>query len=439
MRRAPRLSEEDTAPPVIVVGGGFVGIATAIWLQRDGQQVTVVDMAAPGERASYGNAGVLASSSVLPVTMPGLMAKLPKMLISPTEPIFVRWPYLLKMMPWALRYLSHATEAEVRRIASALAPIIGTSLEDHLALSAGSAAADRIKPCDFAFLFKDRAGFAHDALEWDIRKELGFQWNEFQGAARSAYDPLFPASYDFLAALPEHGQITDPGAYLNDLTAHFIASGGRVLDSEVTDIVHGDGAVRGVVTPMGELKASAVAITAGAWSPLVTRKLGVRIPVEAESGYHLEFWDASVMPKTPTLVPTKKFILSPMDGRLRVAGGVEFGGLKNKGRAAPFDALKHGVDEILPNLTYRKETRWMGHRPAPTDSVPIIDELPNIKGVYLGVGHQHVGLTGSARTGKILADMIGGVPLKLDLSPYRVTRFMGVPARADQPEGSSTT
>ena len=136
------------------------------------------------------------------------------------------------------------------------------------------------------------------------------------------------------------------------------------------------------------------------------------------------------MPKVPTIVPSSKFILSPMEGRLRVAGGVEFGGLGNTGREAPFAALRKGLDKILPNLSYSRETRWMGHRPAPTDSVPIIDELPHIKGVFLGFGHQHVGLTGSARTGQLLANLMQGLKPNIDLSPYAVTRFTRSARRA---------
>lgn len=414
--------------PVIVVGGGMVGIATAIWLQRAGRRVTLIDMATSPERASYGNAGVLASSSVLPVTMPGLLAKLPKLLLNPNEPLFIRWPYLPKLAPWALRYLSHGNETDARRIASAMAPIIGNSLDDHLSLTEGTSAQRHIKPSDFAILFKDRADFEGSKLAFDIRRDLGFEWSEHEGAARNSYDSLFPKDFGFLAALSKHGQITDPGSYLQDLHDHFISTGGTFLQAEVTDITHDNGVLTGVVTQDGPLEASAVAITAGAWSPLVTKTLGVKIPVEAESGYHLEFWEASHMPKSPTLVPGFKFILSPMEGRLRVAGGVEFGGLKNKGRDAPFAALKLGVEQILPDLTYSKETRWMGHRPAPTDSIPIIDELPNVKGVYLGFGHQHVGLTGSARTGQILANLITDLPTNIDLLPYSVTRFMGAHA-----------
>jgi D-amino-acid dehydrogenase len=112
-----------------------------------------------------------------------------------------------------------------------------------------------------------------------------------------------------------------------------------------------------------------------------------------------------------------------MNGRLRVAGAVEFGGLKNKGQDKVFDLLKAATKDVLPDLTYSKETRWVGHRPAPTDSIPIIDELSTVNGVFLGFGHQHVGLTGSARTGQILAQLISGKRPNIDLTPYRASRF----------------
>lgn len=130
------------------------------------------------------------------------------------------------------------------------------------------------------------------------------------------------------------------------------------------------------------------------------------------------------MPKVPTAIPIKKFILTPMEGRLRIAGAVEFGGVENTGSEAPFDLLKEGIKQVIPGLRYAEETRWMGHRPAPTDLIPVIDQLPHISGVFLGFGHQHVGLTGSARTGQLLAQMMCGQPPTIDMSAYRVTRFL---------------
>lgn len=423
MSKSAPVNSQDQQTHVVVVGGGMVGVATAIWSLRAGNRVTLIDMGRSTDRASYGNAGVLASSSVLPVTMPGLIGKLPKMVLSRSAPIFLRWSYLPRMIPWAIRYLSNTSASEARRIAAAMHPIIGNSLEDHLALSAGTDAHLHIKPCDFAILYKDRDTFAKDALGWDIRADLGFDWSEHDGSARDSYDPVFNENLGFLAALSDHGQITDPGAYAEDLRAYFETSGGTILNRKVTDIAHRDGQATGVVTEDGLIKADRIAITAGAWSPLMTKKLNVKTPVEAESGYHLEFWDPSFVPRVPTLVPSKKLIFSPMQGRLRVAGAVEFGGLKNKGQDKVFDLLKSSMMEVLPGLTYSKETRWIGHRPAPTDSIPIIDELPQIKGVFLGFGHQHVGLTGSARTGQILAQLINDKRPNIDLEPYRVSRF----------------
>lgn len=430
MTHPPPLQTQSDHLPVVVVGGGMVGISTAIWAQRERHNVTLIDKGAPEDRASYGNAGVLASASVLPVTMPGLLGKIPKMVLSRSEPIFVRWTYLPRLLPWALCYLSHANEADARRIANAMQPIIGSSLKSHLALSDGTPARRHIKPCDFAVLYKDRTAFEGDALGWQIRDRLGYQWTEHEGEGREAYDPVFGDHLGFLAALSDHGQITDPGAYMEDLRTHFMSTGGAILRANVTDIIHVGGRATGVMTDAGPVDAQSVAITAGAWSPLLTNKLGVKIPVEAESGYHLEFWDPSYVPRMPTLVPSHKLIFSPMQGRLRVAGAVEFGGLKNKGQDSVFDRLRKALNAVLPDLRYTKETRWFGHRPAPTDSIPIVGELPSIRGVFLGFGHQHVGLTGSARTGQILAQLLSGKRPNIDLSPYSVSRFVDTKPRA---------
>ena len=106
------------------------------------------------------------------------------------------------------------------------------------------------------------------------------------------------------------------------------------MREHVIGISHENGCVTGIRTDTDFMAAAKVAITAGAWSPLLTKELGVKIPVEAESGYHLDFWDVNKMPRVPTLVPNKKFILTPMEGRLRIAGAVEFGGVQNTGSEA---------------------------------------------------------------------------------------------------------
>ena len=94
------------AKTVAVIGAGIVGVATAVWLQRDGFDVVLIDKAGPAEGTSYGNAGVLASCSIVPVTVPGLMMKAPGMVLDPMSPLFLKWGYVPRLMPWLMRYIS---------------------------------------------------------------------------------------------------------------------------------------------------------------------------------------------------------------------------------------------------------------------------------------------------------------------------------------------
>ena len=112
-----------------------------------------------------------------------------------------------------------------------------------------------------------------------------------------------------------------------------------------------------------------------------------------------------------------------MEGRIRCAGIVEFGGLDKPQSRAPFELLKKQVHEAIPGLTYDRVEEWMGHRPAPSDSIPLIGEIENAPGTYAAFGHHHIGLTGGPKTGRIISDMISGKKSNIDLAPYQVSRF----------------
>ena len=409
---------------VIVVGAGMVGIAAAMRMQEYGHQVTLIDRAGPAGGTSFGNAGILASSSVIPVTTPGIMRKAPKMLFDPLQPLFLRWRYLPKLMPWLIPYLRHANMADTQRIAEALNPIIGQSLQDHQALAAGTQAERWIRPCDYTYIFKDRSGFEADKAMWDLRKALGHEWIEYENEAFTAYDPFMADSHRFAIAMQNHGMILSPGDYIADLVKVFEERGGRMITADVDAISHENGHVTGIRTGGEALPADRVILAMGAWSGTLAKQLGISIPLEAERGYHIELWHPNAKPKTPLMVVAGKFVVSPMKDRIRLAGIVEFGGLKAAASEAPFRLLMHNVRQYMPDLTWAEETRWMGHRPAPTDSIPVIGEVPEIKGVFMGFGHHHVGLTGGAKTGQILAMLASDIHPNMDLSAYDMRRFL---------------
>lgn len=164
-------------------------------------------------------------------------------------------------------------------------------------------------------------------------------------------------------------------------------------------------------------------IATGIWSGPLAKTLGINVPLESERGYHIELWDPSFMPKAPVMVASGKFVLTPMEGRLRLAGVVEFGGLEAEPSRAPFDLLMKGALAALPGLKWARKEEWMGHRPAPADSIPVIGEAPALKGAFMGFGHHHIGLTAGPKTGRLLAQMITGKTPNQDVSVYSPERF----------------
>ena len=124
------------------------------------------------------------------------------------------------------------------------------------------------------------------------------------------------------------------------------------------------------------------------------------------------------------MISAGKFVVSPMEGRIRLAGIVEFGGLEFGPSDAPLALLERAFRKAMPDITWERSTTWLGHRPSTTDSLPIIGELPKHKGVYAGFGHQHLGLTAGPKTGRLLAQIVTGQKPNLNMTPFDPSRYI---------------
>lgn len=411
-----------SAPQTIVIGAGIVGAATAIWLRRAGHEVTLIDKGEPGMGASYGNGCILASCAIVPVTTPGLLPKGPKYLMDPNFPLFMRWSYAPKLVPWLVKYLSHANDGDTRRIAKGLTHVIGDSVEQHQALTRGTPAAKWVQESDYCFAYENRAAFDADKYVWDLRREAGFVPELIEGAEVQEREPILAPEMKLLAVMKNHGFILNPGKYVRDLVKLLQEMGGRFVQAEVKDFDLSGGRISAVDTDKGRFECREAVLATGVWSKPLMQKLGLNVPLEAERGYHIVFKGPSQTPNNPMMLASGKFVATAMDQGLRCAGVVEFGGLSEEKSKAPLALLRRKVKECFPQMVAESEEEWLGYRPAPSDSLPLIGEVGST-GVYAAFGHHHVGLTGGAKTGRMVADMIAGQPSNIDLRPYEPDRF----------------
>lgn len=408
---------------VIIAGAGIIGVSTGIWLKRfSDAQVTIIDRGEPGEGTSHGNAGVLASCSIAPVTAPGLLRKAPGMLMNPEFPLFMRWSYFPKLLPWLLKYMGHANDTETRRIASGLVPIVGDSVDQHKALVANTDAAAWVTESDYCFAYKSRAAFEADHYTWSLRKDAGFEPTLYEGDALRDYEPNVSSDIGLLAAMSDHGFIRDPGGYVKALAEEFKALGGVILKAEIRDFEMTDNRVTAVTTDQGRHSCDRAVLATGVWSKPLMKKLGLSIPIEAERGYHIIFKDAEGGPTRPMMIASGKFVATPMQAGLRCAGVVEFGGLDAGPSKAPLALLRKQAKIAFPNLVCSEEIEWLGHRPATSDSLPLIGEV-GATGVFTAFGHHHIGLTGGPKTGRLVAGLVANKPSNTDLGPYSPMRF----------------
>ncbi|MEO0497505.1 MAG: FAD-binding oxidoreductase [Pseudomonadota bacterium] len=411
---------------VVIVGAGLMGVATALWLARAGIRATVLDAQGVGAGASQGNGGVLANISVVPLTTPGLPRKAPGMLLDPKSPLFMKWRYLPRLLPWLRRYLSHANAGDVERISHALQHLLHDAPEQHAQLAQGTDAEQYLKPGAYHYAYRDRQAFEAEAFTWGVRQRRGFDWTELTDAEFAHAEPAFGGTVGHAIRLDGHGRITDPHAYLKALARHAEQLGVAFVQDRVLDFQFSSAAstrlVRAIVGQHATYPCTDVVLATGAWSKSLAAKLGITLHLETERGYHVEFHDPSLMPSTPVMVAAGKFVITPMEGRIRSAGVVEFAGLSPPASEPPFDLLIDQTKAALPGLTYSRIDRWMGHRPAPADSIPYLGASTALPNAHLAVGHHHIGLTASAKTGRILADCVVGTARNDDLSIYSPDR-----------------
>jgi D-amino-acid dehydrogenase len=410
--------------PVVVIGGGFVGLASALNIQRDGCEVVLVDPGDPMRAASYGNAGHFAIGEVVPLAGPDVLRRLPGWLADPLGPLALRWRYLPRITPWLTRFLRAGRMAEVERVSAVMTALCDRILVDYQPLLDAAGVADILRPGPHLRLYGSRADWENEGWRWDLRAKSGFRHELLEGEALRKLEPSLSPSTGFAIASPDRVTVGDPLRLSTAFRALFRAQGGREVIGTATGFRRDGDAVSGVEMVDGSCQpASTVVIAAGAWSHHLSRLLGDRIPLETERGYHVMLPDPGIEVRHSMSHVIRGFAISPMEQGLRLAGTVEFAGLDAPPNWDRARKLIEVARTILPGLRTEDPRFWMGHRPSLPDSLPVIDRASAASNVIYAFGHGHMGLSWGATTGRLVAGLLAGRATNFDLSPFRLARF----------------
>jgi D-amino-acid dehydrogenase len=408
---------------VLVIGAGIVGCSAALWLQRDGHQVTIVDKMGPGEGASKGNASVIATESCIPVATPGILWDVPKYLSDPLGPLAIRWSYLPKLAPWLWRFVRSSGEAKVEEITIALRALLVEALGAHKDLAAAAGCRDIVQETGWLGIYEKDEKFQDAQWDLEIQRRGGIKIEILKGEEIRQFEPSLQPIYKHAVYYPEVAYVLDNFRLVRTLAEDITRNGGRVVVDEIKDFEIGADGPKAAIGKNGRYELDAVVITAGAWSRTLSAKLGEDVPLETERGYHVTLPHAQKRPRMPLYSGDHSFAVTPLDIGLRFAGTVELGGLElppNPGRNEVL--IKHGR-RMFGDLDETGRSDWMGFRPSMPDSKPVIDRGRRHKNAFFAFGHGHIGLTLGPITGKLVADLVSDRKPGIDLTPFAVDRF----------------
>ena len=405
---------------IAIIGAGVIGMAIAERLLRDGREVVVIDPNPPGSGASYGNAGTIADYAVMPVGSPDVLRNLPSLLFDRNSPLAIRRAALPSLAPWLLRFAAQSLPGPTRRNAAAIAALLADASPSWQALAERLGAQNIVQRRGCLYLYETEKAFQAAQSGLTARQTLGIQLELLTPADLRALEPGLPLMPGGAAFFPNAVFLSDPAVMMAALARVVFGKAG-LLQARADTLRRDAGSVK-IMGQGLNLLARHVIIAAGAHSRELARQAGDRVPLETERGYHVE-WDMPTLPLTRPACPTSRgFYLCPMQGRLRVAGTVELGGLTAPPSPHRIAKLIQGAQAIFPHLG-TPSRNWMGFRPSMPDSLPVIGPSRGGADIIHAYGHGHIGLTLAPVTARIVADLIAGRAPELNILPYRADRF----------------
>lgn len=407
---------------ITVIGAGIVGVACARRLQQEGHDVRLLDPLPPGHGCSWGNAGMFATDSVIPLATPATLASVPPMLLRSDAAVALRWQYLPRLLPWLARFVANARPARVEANTRALTALCRAADAGTAALIADSAAAALIHPSGWLTVYETPKGLASGRREAAERNRRGVACEVLSRAEVQAYLP--EAADHIVGGLrsPDCSMCEDPGGMVARLADDFEQAGGTIVRQRAHRLVtHAEGI--GIEADHDEWVCEHVVLATGVETTVLARQIGDRFPLDTERGYHVMIPEAGIRPALPVMAGEHKFVTTPMAHGLRLAGLTELGGTRLPAHPARCRTILKHARRIFPELQAGDWTEWLGFRPTLPDSLPVIGRSPRNPRVTYAFGHQHLGLTLAGLTAQLVVDDLAGREAPIDMAPVSPARW----------------
>lgn len=408
---------------VVVIGAGVVGLSAALAAQARGLSVMVVDREGPAAGASAGNAGAFAFTDILPLASPGILRKAPKWLLDPLGPLSVPPAYALKIAPWMYRFwracspknVAHSTAAQ-----TALMDLSKAELEPFLDATGTLPMLERRGNLQ---VYESDAEFAASLDGWKAREDHGIDFRHMDAEEMADLQPGLSPRFIRGTFTPGWYSISDPKLYTLALADRFRAAGGQIVTADVARIVPHEDRVTCTCADGVMRDVDQVVVAAGAFSHRIARSLGERIPLETERGYNTTLPSDAIDLRTQVTFGGHGFVITRLSTGIRVGGAVELGGLDLPPNFRRSEAMLAKAKAFLPGLKTTGGVQWMGFRPSLPDSLPAIGRARATPRVVYAFGHGHLGLTQSAGTARLVADLLTDRTPAIDLTPFSPQRF----------------
>jgi D-amino-acid dehydrogenase len=409
-------------PEVVVIGAGVIGLTSALMAQARGLSVTVVDREGPAAGASAGNAGAFAFTDILPLASPGILRKAPKWLLDPLGPLTIPPAYALQIAPWLYRFWRACSPRAVAASTAAQTALMDLSKAELEPFLAATGTLSMLRKDGNLQVYESEAEFRASLSGWEARTAHGIEFRHMDAGEMAALQPGLSPRFIKGTFTPGWWSIADPKDYVLALAEQVRSQGGKIIRAEVAGLKPHDGGLS-IQTTAETLTAHKVVLAAGAFSHRIAATLGERIPLETERGYNTTLPPDALDLRCQVTFGGHGFVVSRLSTGIRVGGAVELGGLSLPPNYKRSEAMLRKAKSFLPALKTEGGRQWMGFRPSLPDSLPAVGRSRASPHVVYAFGHGHLGLTQSAGTGRLVADLLTDAPPAINLTPFSPQRF----------------